>query len=49
MRLILASANAIPLPDASVQTCVTSPPYWGLRSYAGEQQQVWGGDPEHTH
>ena len=21
------------LPDASVQCCVTSPPYWGLRSY----------------
>jgi DNA modification methylase len=21
------------LPDASVNCCVTSPPYWGLRSY----------------
>lgn len=21
------------LPDGSVQTCVTSPPYWGLRDY----------------
>jgi len=21
------------LPDCSVQCCVTSPPYWGLRSY----------------
>lgn len=21
------------LPDASVQTCVTSPPYWRLRDY----------------
>lgn len=21
------------LPDASVHCCVTSPPYWGLRSY----------------
>jgi DNA modification methylase len=21
------------LPDASVQCCVTSPPYWGLRDY----------------
>lgn len=21
------------LPDESVQCCVTSPPYWGLRSY----------------
>ena len=26
------------LPEASVQCCVTSPPYWGLRVYA------WGGD-----
>ena len=49
MRLIQASANAIPLPDESVQTCVTSPPYWGLRQYAGEQQQVWGGDADHAH
>ena len=24
------------LPDASVQMCVTSPPYWGLRSYLPE-------------
>lgn len=22
------------LPDASIQTCVTSPPYWGLRDYS---------------
>jgi len=21
------------LPDQSVQTCITSPPYWGLRDY----------------
>jgi DNA modification methylase len=21
------------MPDASVQCCVTSPPYWGLRQY----------------
>ena len=27
------------LEDASVQTCVTSPPYWGLRDY-GEQDQL---------
>lgn len=25
----------------SVQCCVTSPPYWGLRKYAGEQEIVW--------
>lgn len=26
------------LPDASVQCCVTSPPYWGLRDYGTEAQ-----------
>lgn len=27
------------MPDESVQTCVTSPPYWGLRDY-GEDDQL---------
>lgn len=31
------------LPSESVNCCITSPPYWGLRKYAGEQEQVWGG------
>ncbi len=26
------------LPDESVQVCVTSPPYWGLRDYGVEGQ-----------
>ena len=26
------------LPDCSVHTCVTSPPYWGLRDYGAEGQ-----------
>jgi DNA modification methylase len=26
------------LPDASVQTCITSPPYWGLRDYGQDGQ-----------
>lgn len=30
------------LPEASVQCCVTSPPYWGLRDY-GLPATVWGG------
>lgn len=29
------------LPEESVQCIVTSPPYWGLRKYAGEQELVW--------
>ena len=36
------------LEPNSMQTCVTSPPYWGLRSY-GTEPQVWGGDAEHAH
>lgn len=37
------------LPDESIQCVVTSPPYWGLRKYDGEQELVWGGNPECGH
>jgi len=37
------------LPDGSVDCVVTSPPYWGLRVYSGNQQLVWGGNPECAH
>ncbi len=30
------------LPEGSVQCCVTSPPFWGLRVYEGEQHVIWG-------
>ena len=31
------------LPDQCVNTCITSPPYWGLRDYG---TATWiGGDP----
>jgi DNA modification methylase len=29
------------LPDGCVQSCVTSPPYWGLRKY-DVPETVWG-------
>lgn len=35
------------LPDNSVQCCVTSPPYWGLRDYGTADWE--GGDPECEH
>lgn len=35
------------IPDATIQTCVTSPPYWGLRDYGTAQWD--GGDPVCTH
>jgi len=35
------------IPDGVVQTCITSPPYWGLRDYG---TATWeGGDPECDH
>lgn len=34
------------LLESSVQCCVTSPPYWGLRKYAGEQEVMWADDGE---
>ena len=37
------------LPDESVQMCVTSPPYWGLRRYSGLPDLIWGGDPNCGH
>src|SRR5215470_1571320 len=36
------------LPAASVDCCVTSPPYWGLRDYDLEPQ-LWGGDADCRH
>ncbi len=29
------------LPDESVQMVVTSPPYWDLRKYEGDQDMIW--------
>jgi DNA modification methylase len=31
--LVQGDARHIPLPDQTVQCCITSPPYWGLRDY----------------
>jgi len=36
-----------PLPDKSVQTVITSPPYWGLRDYGMARWE--GGDPNCNH
>ena len=47
--LICADARCIPLADNSVQCAVTSPPYWGLRKYAGAQELVWGGAADCAH
>lgn len=36
------------LPDGSVHTAITSPPYWGLRDY-GLQPEIFGGHAECEH
>jgi DNA modification methylase len=36
------------LPDSSVQCCVTSPPYWGLRDYKVEPQ-IWDAENNCDH
>jgi len=42
--LVQGNALTIPLADKSVHCIVTSPPYWGLRSYAGTA--TWEGGAE---
>ena len=41
ITLINASAHDTGLDALSVHCIVTSPPYWGLRAYAGEQRIEW--------
>jgi DNA modification methylase len=41
--IVRADARHIPLADNSVQCAITSPPYFGLRKYTGNQELVWGG------
>ncbi|MFN0096967.1 MAG: DNA-methyltransferase [Dehalococcoidia bacterium] len=46
--LLIGDARAClrTLPAASVQTCVTSPPYWGLRDYALPRHQQIGAEDD---
>jgi DNA modification methylase len=41
--------NMNELSDNSIQCVVTSPPYFGLRKYAGDQDLIWGGNPDCEH
>lgn len=36
------------IPDGTFQTCITSPPYFGLRKY-DVPPRAWGGKPDHNH
>ena len=44
--ILQADARLIPLRDGCVQTCVTSPPYWGLRDYGVSGQIGLEATPE---
>jgi len=37
-KILQGDARKLDLPDASMNMCVTSPPYWGLRDYGHEGQ-----------
>ncbi|GAH47180.1 unnamed protein product, partial [marine sediment metagenome] len=39
--LSAGSAHNLPLPDGSVHCVVTSPPYYSLRKYEGQQEIEW--------
>ena len=39
----------ISLPKESVNMVICSPPYWGLRNYAGGEDLIWGGDAKCEH
>lgn len=47
--LVQADARHMPLQDGSVHMAVCSPPYWGLRNYAGIEPSIWGGHAECLH
>lgn len=48
---VMAQADVVtlPFPDNFSHCVTTSPPYWGLRKYPGEQERIWGGDPHCKH
>ena len=44
MKIQILQGNCIEtlqkLDDKSINTCITSPPYWGLRNYNDEEKQL---------
>ena len=41
--------NMSDIGDEVVQCVATSPPYWGLRKYTGNQECIWGGKEDCQH
>lgn len=47
--IIVGDALELPLRNESVQCVITSPPYWGLRKYDGDQSFIWDADVTCSH
>lgn len=45
--IIQGNSFCLPIKDESIDMCLTSPPYWGLRDYGIEQ--IFGGDRDCEH
>ena len=43
------AVKKFPLEDNSIDVCITSPPYWGLRNYGEQVKSIFGGDPKCNH
>lgn len=41
LLLVQGTAQWLPVADASIHTCVTSPPYFGLRQYESLKPDLW--------
>ena len=37
------------VPDGTIDMCITSPPYWGLRDYGDDTNIIWDGDKDCDH
>lgn len=50
VQIVLGDARAklLEMPDETFQTCITSPPYWGMRDY-GHQGQIGAEDSIHEY
>lgn len=44
MQMVVGDARAIPLPDEMFHSIVTSPPYYGLRSYGDSDDEIGRSD-----
>lgn len=44
--ILVGNSLDLPLADESIHCCVTSPPYWGLRSYNPDAMRLKNDAPQ---